>query len=138
MLPGFDRIVEERIREAMLNGDFDDLQGRGRPLRLDDDPPVPDELRLAYKILKNAGFVPPEIQLKREILQTEDLLAGMTSASERYRAVKRLNFLIMKLNAMRKTGVVSEFPQYYQPKAAERLSSKPGPEPTSGKAGKDD
>jgi hypothetical protein len=119
MLPGFDKIVEERIRDAASRGFFDDLPGMGGPLELEDDSHLPEELRLAYKILKNAGCLPPEIELKKEILRAEELLGGIEDAAERYRAVKRLNFLIMKLNSMRKSNVVNEFPQRYQAKAAE-------------------
>ena len=57
-----DFIAEQRIAEAIANGDFDDLPGSGKPLELDDDSLVPEELRLAYRILKNAGFVPQEIE----------------------------------------------------------------------------
>ncbi|HEX6413120.1 MAG TPA: DnaJ family domain-containing protein [Burkholderiales bacterium] len=57
-----DFIAEQRIAEAIANGDFDDLPGSGKPLELDDDSLLPEELRLAYRILKNAGFVPPEIE----------------------------------------------------------------------------
>lgn len=121
MLPGFDKIVEERIRDAALRGDFDDLPGKGKPLELEDDRHVPEELRLAYKILKNAGCVPAEIELQNEIVQAEDLLAGIEDAAERYRAVKRLNFLILKLNTMRNASIANEFPQRYHSKVAERI-----------------
>jgi len=57
-----DFIAEQRIAEAIANGDLDDLPGSGKPLELDDDSLLPEELRLAYRILKNAGFVPPEIE----------------------------------------------------------------------------
>lgn len=123
MLPGFDKIVEERIREAASRGEFDDLPGRGKPLVIEDDSHLPEELRLAYKILKNAGCVPAEIELRKEIVQTEDLLAGIEDAAERYRAMKRLNFLVMKLNSMRKASIAAEFPQRYQAKVAERIQS---------------
>jgi hypothetical protein len=55
-------LAEKKIEEAVSRGDFDDLPGAGRPLDLTDDPLVPEELRLAYRILKNAGFVPPEVE----------------------------------------------------------------------------
>src|SRR5688572_32819466 len=51
-----DFIAEQRIAEAIANGDFDDLPGSGKPLELDDDALIPEELRLAYRILKNAGY----------------------------------------------------------------------------------
>jgi len=121
MLLGFEKIVEERIRNAQKMGEFDDLPGSGKPLVFEQDNLVPEELRLAYKILKNAGFLPPEIELKKEIVRTEDLLRGMEDTEEKYRALKRLNFLIMKLNAMRGCCVQNEIPQQYIEKLAARL-----------------
>src|ERR1041385_3431974 len=49
------RIAEERIQKAQEEGLFDNLEGRGKPLDLDDDSWVPEDLRLTYKILKNAN-----------------------------------------------------------------------------------
>ena len=112
MLPGFDRIVEERIRKAQRGGEFKNLSGAGEPLELENDSHVAEELRLAYKILKNADCLPPEIELKKEIQRAEDLLAGMKNTAEKYRTMKKLNFLIMKLNSMRNTAVMLEQPQY--------------------------
>jgi len=66
-----DFLAERRIAEAVSRGELDDLPGAGRPLDLDDDTLVPEELRLAYRILKNAGFVPPEVETLNEIAQLE-------------------------------------------------------------------
>ena len=85
-------------------------------MKLNENYYIPEELRLAYKILKNADCLPPEIELKKEIKQTEDLLAGMKETSEKYRILKKLNFLIMKLNTMRDTSIMNEMPQYYMEK----------------------
>ena len=63
---GFELVVEERIREAIRAGAFDDLPGAGKPLVLDDDRMVPEDVRMAYRILKNAGFVPPELETRKE------------------------------------------------------------------------
>ena len=60
-------LAERRIEEAVSRGELDDLPGAGQPLALDDAPLVPEELRLAYRILKNAGYVPPEVQTLNEI-----------------------------------------------------------------------
>lgn len=60
-------IAERRIEESMAKGDFDDLPGRGKPLELEDDSHVPPELRMAYKVLRNAGCVPPELAERKEI-----------------------------------------------------------------------
>jgi hypothetical protein len=96
-----ERIAEQRIRESMDRGEFDRLPGAGKPLDLDEDTDVPPELRVAYRILKNSGFVPPEIELRRDIANAEQLLTRALSTSERTAANQRLEFLLMKLAAMR-------------------------------------
>ena len=116
MIQGFEKIVEERILKAQKKGDFENLIGSGKPLKLNENYYIPEELRLAYKILKNADCLPPEIELKKEIKQTEDLLAGMQETSEKYRILKKLNFLIMKLNTLRDTSIMNEMPQHYMEK----------------------
>jgi hypothetical protein len=84
----FDLIAEKKIAEAISRGELDDLPGRGRPLDLDDDALVPEDLRLAYRILKNAGFVPPEVQALNEIAELERL-AGLDSKAARKLALLR-------------------------------------------------
>ena len=121
MLPGFSKIVEERIRMAQKKGQFKNLAGSGKPLVLEDDCHIAEELRLAYKILKNADCLPPEVELKKEIERTEELLGGMEDTAEKYRTLKKLNYLIMKLNALRKTSIDLEVPQQYSARLVERL-----------------
>ena len=123
MLPGFDRIIEERIRRAQQKGKFEDLEGTGKPLIFEKDGHVAGELRLAYKILKNADYLPPEIELKNEIKRTEDLLSGMEDTAEKYRTLKKLNFLIMKLNSLGNMPIDLEMPQKYSGKVLERLEA---------------
>ena len=123
MLSGFEKIVEERILRAQKKGEFKNLPGSGKPLVFENDYCVSEELRLAYKILKNADFVPPEIELKKEIKQTENLLAGMQETSEKCRILKKINFLIMKLNSIRNTSIKFEMPQLYTEKLVERFGS---------------
>lgn len=113
MIQGFEKIVEERILKAQKEGKFENLPGSGKPLVFHNDYFVPEDLRLAYKILKNADCAPPEIELKKEIRQTEDLLVGMQETSEKYRLLKKLNFLIMKLNTMRNRSIMFDVPQRY-------------------------
>jgi DnaJ homologue, subfamily C, member 28, conserved domain len=123
MLPGFNKIVEERIRMAQKRGLFKNLAGSGKPLALEDDSHIAEELRLAYKILKNADCLPPEVELKKEIEHTEELLGGMQDTAEKYSTLKRLNYLIMKLNAMRHTSINLELPQQYSAKLVEHLET---------------
>ena len=123
MIPGFIKIVEQRIREAQEKGEFDNLEGSGKPLDLAADQSVAEELRLAYKILKNADCLPPEIELKKEIRQTEEMLTGMSETAEKYRMMKKLNFLILKLNTLRQSSVVFDEPQKYSDKIIKKLES---------------
>ncbi|NVM56898.1 MAG: DUF1992 domain-containing protein [Desulfobacterales bacterium] len=119
----FQRIAERRIQQAMRDGAFDNLPGAGQPLALEDDSHVPEDLRIAYKILKNAGYVPPEVSLRKEIAKTEDLLAGMVDSKAKYRQLKKLNFLIMKLNIVRRTPTSLEKAQRYEKRLVERFGS---------------
>jgi hypothetical protein len=119
----FQKIAERRILEAIREGAFDNLPGAGQPLKLEDDSHVPEDLRVAYKILKNAGFVPKEVLLRKEIAQAEDLLVGMQDTQAKYRQLKKLNFLITKLNILRKAPVSLEKHQYYEGKLVERFGS---------------
>jgi len=119
----FDKIAEERIREAIERGEFDDLPGKGEPLDLEDDSHLPADLRLAYKILKNADCLPPELELRKEIRTTEDLLAGVQDTQEKYKQMKKLNYLIMKLNMTRRTPVTIEEKQRYYEKGVDKMGS---------------
>jgi len=120
----FDKIAEERIREAIEHGEFDDLPGRGKPLKLEDDSHLPADLRLAYKILKNANCLPPELELRREIRTTEQLLSGIEDTQEKYKQMKKLNYLVTKLNMTRRGSVALEENQYYYEKVVERVGRK--------------
>lgn len=62
-----DQLVETRIRQAESAGDFDNLPGQGKPLVPDDNALVPEEVRVGYRLLKNAGAIPPELQRRLEI-----------------------------------------------------------------------
>lgn len=121
MLGGFQKIVEERIKKAQRQGAFENLEGAGKPLAYENDHHIPEDLRLAYKMLKNAGFVPPEVELRKEIHQTEELLAGLTDELEKYRALKKLNLLIMKLNSVRNGSLEFDIPQKYHEKLVDNL-----------------
>jgi hypothetical protein len=122
MLDGFAKLVEQRIQAAQKNGEFENLSGSGQPLDFGDESHVPDDLRMAYKMLKNADCLPPELELKKEIRTTEDLLSGMQDSQEKYKAIKKLNYLIMKLNCLRDTSISLEEPQY-SGQIIDRLSS---------------
>ncbi|NVM21783.1 MAG: DUF1992 domain-containing protein [Desulfobacterales bacterium] len=117
----FRRIAEKRILDAIKDGAFDNLPGAGKPIALEDDSHVPEDLRIAYKVLKNAGYVPPEVSLRKEIANTEELLAGMQDTKAKYRQLKKLNFLVMKLNMLRRIPTGLEKAQRYEKKLVDRF-----------------
>ena len=117
---GFQKIIEKRIKEAQRKGDFDDLPGSGEPIPIEDDSHIPEDLRLAYKILKNANCVPPEIQLRKDIRKMEDMLDNMSDEKEKYRHIKKINFKIMQLNMMRKASPLLEDTEVYYKKVLEK------------------
>ena len=123
MFSGFTKVVEERIRKAQLKGEFKNLVGAGKPLVLEEDGHIAEDLRLSYKILKNADCLPPEIELKKEIERTEELLRDMQETAEKYRLLKKLNFLIMKFNSTRITSIEFEVPQRYSARLVDRFEN---------------
>ena len=124
ILPGYEKIVEQRIKEAMEKGEFDNLPGKGKPIPLEDDSHVPEELRLAYKLLKNADCLPPELMEKKEIFQMEDMLSAIPDEKERYKLIKKINFKIMKLNVMGKKSPLLEEKQIYYKKLVDKIAEK--------------
>lgn len=95
-----DRIAEERILQAQREGAFENLPGNGKPLVLDDDSMIPPELRAAYRILKNAGYAPPEVLARRDIADLEAVItAPETDDPTRRQALARLHVLRARLGA---------------------------------------
>ncbi len=121
MLPGFASIVETKIKNAQKNGELDNLPGEGKPLSFEEIK-GPEELKLAHKVLKNAGFLPPEIELKKQIGQIEDLLETIEYDSpERIRIQKKLNYLFTKLSTMRGNSNTTMFPEMYRDRLIKRM-----------------
>ena len=121
---GYLNLVEKRIQEALERGDFDNLPGKGKPIPLEDDSMIPEDLRLAYKILKNAGCLPPEIEHQKEIRRMEDLLKDIPDEKERYGLMKRINFQILKLNMTGRRSPLLEKQELYYGKVIEKLAQK--------------
>jgi hypothetical protein len=114
-LAAFAAIAERRIEEAMARGEFEDLEGAGRPLVFEDDSMVPEDLRMAYKVLKNAGYLPPDILAEKEILTAADLLTQAPDEQERYQRMRRLQFLVMRANQRFNRPIsLEKSPEYYE------------------------
>lgn len=95
-----DRVVEEIIQGAMARGEFDNLPGQGKPLDLDAYFALPEDQRLAYTALKNAGYVPAEVDLLREINDLKERLAACAEPAERTTLNREINERILKLNLL--------------------------------------
>lgn len=114
-----DHLAEQRIQEAIAAGQLDDLPGAGRPVEIDDgDALIPEAVRTAYRLLKNAGYVPPELEHRRQLANTADLLVAIEQAEAspevRAEARKRLRVLLERLGTDRRGPLVIEQDYYRQ------------------------
>jgi hypothetical protein len=105
------RIVEDRIQKAQEEGVFDNLPGKGKPLPLEDDRSIPEELRLTYKVLKNSNCLPIEMEMRNEIFNVRQLLHAAIDADTRRELRRELNLLILNLNLRRKGTLDLDLPQ---------------------------
>jgi Domain of unknown function (DUF1992) len=117
-----DALVEQRIAAAAARGEFDDLPGVGAPLALDDDLLVPVEVRVANRILKNAGFVPPAVEQLRSLRYLQDELDAVGDRATRCRLQAKMLALDMALESLR--GGPMLVPHEYCRRIAERLSER--------------
>lgn len=102
-----DQWAERHIRDAQKKGEFDDLPGSGESLVLDDDSHIAPELRAGYRLLKNAGCLPPELEQRREAVELADLLKGVRQDDPRHAELsRRLVLLELKL---RQAGMNTDF-----------------------------
>lgn len=114
-------LAERKIAEAIDRGEFDRLPGHGRPLDLDDDPLIPEDLRVAYRILKNAGCVPPEVESLRTIAALERLVDAAPDGERRRSAVLKLELLRAQLEASRPGRAAASAEPRYQSRLLARL-----------------
>lgn len=122
MLEAIRLIAERKINEAIQDGRLNIQGWHNRPLPMNNDSLVPEELRMAYKILKNAGYLPPEIETKKEIEQIEDLLATCEDEYTRVKQIKKLHYLMLKLNFIKGDGVNIENQETYYRQIVERIT----------------
>ena len=117
----FIRVVEERIREAQKDGAFDNLPGQGKPLQLEDQSLVPEDLRMAYHILKNAHVLPPEAEVQKEIHTLQDLLKYVEEEGERRALLKEIEWKFIRLDLLRRRSFSWQTSRFYGKKLVQRL-----------------
>jgi len=102
MIAAISIVAEQRIREAMERGEFENLPSRGRPLDLDEDANVPEELRMAYKLLKNGGYL-GEASLKEGPPSSLDNLMRHCP-DERFKLRQMLKLNVVESRFVREAG----------------------------------
>jgi hypothetical protein len=117
----FARVVEERIREAQREGAFDNLPGKGRPLQLEDQSLIPEDLRMSYHILKNAHVLPPEAELRKEIHTLQDLLKYVEDESERKAMAKEIEWKMIRLDLLGRRSFSWQTTRFYGKKLVRRF-----------------
>jgi hypothetical protein len=109
-----ERLAEQHIQAAIERGELSGLPGEGRPLPHEDLSMVPEHLRAGYRLLKNAGYLPPELEALREIKDAEALLARIRDPDLRDRQLRRLRLLELRLQESRGHGLGDVVQQQYQ------------------------
>lgn len=115
----FTAIAEQRIEQARDRGELDNIPGAGKPLPLDDDTLVPPENRMAFRLLKNSGYLPQEVADRREIRSILDMLEYCEDERTRYQCMRRLDVLRAKTGAS--SPLLDDDSPYYR-KLVDRMS----------------
>jgi len=124
MLSIIQTIAERKIQQAMAEGTLPDLSHwKDKPLPPDDMANVPEDLRMAYRLLKNAGYLPEEVADRKEINRLEQLLETCTDEKEKVRQLKKISCLKTKLECrMGRAMELGEDGPYYN-RVVDRLST---------------
>ena len=116
------RIAEQKILEAMQTQSLTTSKWKNKPLPLDNDQNIPADLKMAYKIMKNSGYLPPEIEERKEVQRLEELIAATEDEHERLQQMRKLNVLLMKIDSKRSTPANIAHQDDYYRKIVERVS----------------
>ena len=115
-------IAEQRIQKAQEEGAFAHLPGLGKPLLLEDESHIPEDLRMAYKVLRNAGFVPPELEERKEVSRLLDLLEKESDEQEQLQLMQKVQYLLQRIGTQRQRPVTLEDSDPYYAQMLQRLA----------------
>lgn len=121
MIDALHRIAEQRIAKAIEEGSLKIEGWKNRPLPLEDNSFVPDDLKMAYKVLKNSGYLPPEVETRKEIQKLEDLILKTEESHLRVKQMKKLDVLMRKIDAQRSRPSSIEHDDAYYRKIVEKI-----------------
>jgi hypothetical protein len=119
-----ERLAEQRILEAQRKGEFEDLAGKGKPLELADYGTLPEDLRMAYHVLKNANVLPPEAELLKDIHIIEDLLKHVEDEGEKKALAKSLQWKMIRLDMLKRRSMELNSTRSYSRKIIAKLMGK--------------
>lgn len=87
----YETFIEKQIQKAIAEGKFDNLEGKGKPINLDDYFATPEDIRVGYSVLKANKIVPDEVDRLKEIGDLKEKLQNCADAEERQKLSKILN-----------------------------------------------
>jgi hypothetical protein len=120
----FTLLAEEKIKAAYEKGEFDDLPGKGKPLEMDLLMEIPEDLRMAYRIMKNAGYTEEEKEIRKELMTIEELIRQCHDEQERKRLEKQWSEQLIRYNQLlskRKVKTNSSIFKRYEQKIEKRI-----------------
>ncbi|MGG1289864.1 DnaJ family domain-containing protein [Bacillus smithii] len=120
----FTLLAEEKIKAAYEKGEFDDLPGKGKPMKMDSMVEIPEDLRMAYRIMKNAGYMVEEKEIRKEFLTIEELIRQCHDEQERKRLEKQWSQRLIQYNQLlskRKVKTNSSLFKRYEQKIEKRI-----------------
>ncbi len=122
IMDSFTRIAEQRISKAIDDGSLDFSRWKNKPLPKDDDLAVPAEFRMAYKVLKNAGYLPPELEDKKEVRRLEELIKRTDDEHQKIKQMRKLSVLLARIEARRGRPVNIELQSDYHTRIVEGVT----------------
>ena len=96
----FDKLVESLIKEAQERGDFDNLPGKGKPIDLSAYFDTPEDVRMAYSVLKNAGMNSREVDLLKEIAELKQVLPALLDEKKKVEIQKEIEKKLIEFSLM--------------------------------------
>lgn len=108
-MPTIDEQIAQSLRDSERSGELKSARSWGKPLELNDGyEQTPAELRLAFKALKDAGFVPPEVEMLNKIAALKRQIEAAPDAAQaralRQRVSELQQHIALRLEKLRSTG----------------------------------
>lgn len=107
------RLLEDHIgqslQESQANGELASAPSYGKPLSFGDGyDETPDELKMPFKMLKDSGYAPPEVELMRQIAALQQQLDGApddaSTRPQRQRLSEMRQQLALRMEKLRMSG----------------------------------